>query len=103
MRSGGQIRGGGGADLKPGRLIWGLEGFIEGCEGKFEAMMVNGEGTDERTEERLDGRMDGRTSGNSPLCSTGHRPSGAAAQKGRSGGDAAIHFVKLKANAQSNK
>ena len=29
-----------------------------------------------------DGRTDGRTYGNSPLCSTGHRPFGAAAQKG---------------------
>ena len=28
-----------------------------------------------------DGRKDGRTYGNSPLCSTGHRPFGAAAQK----------------------
>ena len=30
---------------------------------------------------RKDGRTDGRTYGNSPLCSTGHRPFGAAAQK----------------------
>ena len=31
---------------------------------------------------RTDGRTDVRTSGNSPLCPTGHRPFGAAAQKG---------------------
>ena len=37
--------------------------------------MVNGGG-------RTDGRTEGRTSGNSPLCPTGHRPFGAAAQKG---------------------
>ena len=30
-----------------------------------------------------DGRTEGRTSGNSPLCPTGHRPFGAAAQKGK--------------------
>ena len=30
----------------------------------------------------MDGRTDGQTSGNSPLCPTGHRPFGAAAQKG---------------------
>ena len=30
-----------------------------------------------------DGPTDGRTYGNSPLCPTGHRPFGAAAQKGR--------------------
>ena len=29
------------------------------------------------------GRTDVRTSGNSPLCPTGHRPFGAAAQKGK--------------------
>ena len=29
----------------------------------------------------MDGRTEGRTSRNSPLCSTGHRPLGAAAQK----------------------
>ena len=29
-----------------------------------------------------DGRTDVRTYGNSPLCPTGHRPFGAAAQKG---------------------
>ena len=29
----------------------------------------------------MDGRMDGRTYENSPLCPTGHRPFGAAAQK----------------------
>ena len=40
--------------------------------------MVNGGG---RMEGRKDGRTDGRTSRNSPLCSTGHRPFGAAAQK----------------------
>ena len=28
-----------------------------------------------------DGQTDGRTYGNSPLCPTGHRPFGAAAQK----------------------
>ena len=42
--------------------------------------MVNGWGR------RMDGRTDewkeGWTSGNSPLCSTEHRPFGAAAQKG---------------------
>ena len=32
---------------------------------------------------RTDGQMDGWTSGNSPLCPTGHRPFGAAAQKAR--------------------
>ena len=32
---------------------------------------------------RKDGQTEGRTSGYSPLCSTGHRPCGAAAQKGR--------------------
>ena len=32
---------------------------------------------------RKDRRMDGRTYGNSPLCPTGHRLFGAAAQKGR--------------------
>ena len=30
----------------------------------------------------MDGRTDGQTSGNSPLCPAGHRPFGAAAQKG---------------------
>ena len=44
--------------------------------------MANG-GGDGRTEGRMDGRTDGRTSQNSPLCSTGHRPFGAAAQKGK--------------------
>ena len=44
--------------------------------------MVNG-GGDGRTDGRTDGRKDRRTSQNSPLCSTGHRPFGAAAQKGR--------------------
>ena len=37
--------------------------------------------TDGRTEGRKDGRTEGRTSRNSPLCPTGHRPFGAAAQK----------------------
>ena len=37
--------------------------------------------TDGRMDGRTDGRKDGRTSGNSPLCPTGHRPFGAAAQK----------------------
>ena len=32
---------------------------------------------------RTDIRTDGRMSGNSPLCPTGHRPFGAAAQKGK--------------------
>ena len=35
--------------------------------------MANGKGGDVR--------KDGQTSGNSPLCPTGHRPFGAAAQK----------------------
>ena len=34
-----------------------------------------------RTDGRTDVRTYGRTSGNSPLCPTGHRPFGAAAQK----------------------
>ena len=33
------------------------------------------------------GRTYGRTYGNSPLCSTGHRPFGAAAQKGEEEGE----------------
>ena len=32
---------------------------------------------------RTDGRTYGWTYGNSPLCPTGHRPFGAAAQKGK--------------------
>ena len=32
---------------------------------------------------RTEGWTEGRTYGNSPLCPTGHRPFGAAAQKGR--------------------
>ena len=47
--------------------------------------MANGGGMegrkDGRTDRRTDGQKDGQTSGNSPLCSTGHRPFGAAAQK----------------------
>ena len=46
-------------------LIWGLRGLIWGLRGAL--------GGDVRT--------DVRTSGNSPLCPTGHRPFGAAAQK----------------------
>ena len=38
--------------------------------------------TDGRTDGRMDGLKDGRTTKNSPLCPTGHRPFGAAAQKG---------------------
>ena len=34
-----------------------------------------------RTDGRTDGRTYGRTYGNSPLCPTGHRPFGVAAQK----------------------
>ena len=34
------------------------------------------------TDGRTDGRTEGRTSRNAPLCPTGHRPFGAAAQKG---------------------
>ena len=34
-----------------------------------------------QTDRQMDGRTYGRTSGNSPLCPTGHRPFGAAAQK----------------------
>jgi len=41
------------------------------------------QGGDVRTDGRSDGRTYGRTYGNSPLCPTGHRPFGAAAQKGR--------------------
>ena len=37
--------------------------------------------TEGRKDGRTDGWTDGRTSGNSPLCPTGHRPFGAAAQK----------------------
>ena len=36
---------------------------------------------DGRTDGRTDGRRYGRTYKNSPLCPTGHRPFGAAAQK----------------------
>ena len=39
-------------------------------------------GGDVRKDGRTEGRTEGRTSGNSPLCPTGHRPFGAAAQKG---------------------
>ena len=39
--------------------------------------MANGGGTEGRTDRRTDGRL------KFPLCSTGHRPFGAAAQKGK--------------------
>ena len=55
-------------------LIWRPEGAELGPE--------RGLGGDGQTYGRMDRRMDGWTSGNSPLCPTGHRPSGAAAQKG---------------------
>ena len=37
---------------------------------------------DGKTDGRKDGRTEGPTSRNAPLCPTGHRPLGAAAQKG---------------------
>ena len=49
---------------------------------KLRPPMAKG-GTDGRTDGRMDGRTEGRTSRNSPLCPTGHRPFGAAAQKGK--------------------
>ena len=71
-------------DLKPGELYQGLTGLISGHGGQKTGLRVlvwvlNGPqvGGDGRTE----GRTEGRTSGNSPLCPTGHRPFGAAAQK----------------------
>ena len=42
--------------------------------------MVDG-GGGKQTEEWTEEWMEGRTSGNTPQCSTGHRPFGAAAQK----------------------
>ena len=41
-----------------------------------------GGGGDVMTRGHTDGQMDRLTSGNSPLCPTGRRPFGAAAQKG---------------------
>ena len=40
-----------------------------------------------RLEKLRGGRRDGRTYGNSPLCPRGHRPFGAAAQKGEKEGE----------------
>ena len=70
-------------DLKPGELYQGLTGLISGHGGQKTGLRVlvwvlNGP----RGGGRKDGRTEGRTSGNSPLCPTGHRPFGAAAQKG---------------------
>ena len=70
-------------DLRPGGLNQGLTGLISGLGGQKTGLRVlvwvlhgrwGGDG-------RTDGRTYGRTSGNSPLCPTGHRPFGAAAQK----------------------
>ena len=80
-------------DLKPGKLYQGLTELISGHGGQKTGLRVlvwvfdgPGGGTDGRKDGRTegwkDGRTEGRTSGNSPLCPTGHRPFGAAAQKG---------------------
>ena len=73
-------------DLKPGGLYQGLTGLISGHGGQKTGLRVlvwvlDGPWGGGRTDGRKDGRKDGRTSGNSPLCPTGHRPFGAAAQK----------------------
>ena len=61
------------------RLIMELRGLILGLRGLSESLRGLRWG---------DGHTDGRTCGNSPLCPTGHRPFGAAAQKGgENGGD----------------
>ena len=66
------------------RLILGLKGLILGLRGLIQGLKRldfkpwRPCGADLPT----DGRTDGWTSGNSPLCPTGHRPFGAAAQKG---------------------
>ena len=70
-------------DLKPGELYQGLTGLVSGHGGQKTGLRVlvwvlNGPRGGGGTE----GRTEGRTSGNSPLCPTGHRPFGAAAQKG---------------------
>ena len=97
--------------MRPGGLIWGLEGRLEaqrddlkpgglirGQEGRFEVRRadlrayfrawrakIKPESADLEPQwpsGEMDGWTEGRTSGNSPLCPTGHRPIGAAAQKG---------------------
>ena len=50
---------------------------------KLEKLWGGGERTDRRMYVRTDKCTYGRTYGNSPLCPTGHRPFGAAAQKSR--------------------
>ena len=73
------------ADLRPGELIWGHESWFESLEGLnqawewgYEASMANRGGG------WMEGRTDGRTDvWKFPLCRTGHRPFGAAAQKER--------------------
>ena len=70
-------------DLKPGELYQGLTGLISGHGGQKTGLRVLVWGVDgPRGGGWKDGRTEGRTSGNSPLCPTGHRPFGAAAQKG---------------------
>ena len=73
-------------DLKPGELYQGLTGLISGHGGQKTGLRVlvwvlNGPRGGGQKDGRKDGRTEGRTSGNSPLCPTGHRPFGAAAQK----------------------
>ena len=58
-------------------LTLGWRGLILGLRG----LSLGPERTDNGPERGLGGG-DGRMSGNSPLCPTGHRPFGAAAQKG---------------------
>ena len=63
-------------------LIWGLRGLILSSRDQISGPSRLDEGLRPLkggTEGRTDGRTDGRTYGNSPLCSTGHQPFGAAA------------------------
>ena len=69
-------------------LMLGLRGLTLGWRGLilgFRGLSFGPERTDYGPERGRggDGRTYGRTSGNSPLCPTGHRPFGAAAQKGK--------------------
>ena len=63
-------------------LIWGLTGLIFSLRGLIQAMKRLDLSLGALGDVWMDGWTDRGTSGNSPLCPTGHRPFGAAAQKG---------------------
>ena len=74
------------ADLRPERADLGSERADLGPERGL------GGG---RTYGRTDVRTYVRTSGNSPLCPTGHRPFGAAAQKGEGEGEMSLMWESI--------